>query len=429
MALDLVDSQLVLMPEAVIEVLVRCQAPWGTLRLSADGQEQVALVTGYSSRDDENHSARLAAAVDGHYLRDSDLAGWSALWYRVPYEAKAAWELLARQESAVQPAYLKSLVQGWRAPPADRAALVVMIGPGDDPDVSAWLVHRDVAVPTSIAMLPESTDGTPDLAPGWPIRDVKNLKVVVVGVGSIGSAVSQALAEYGVHHLVLVDPDRLLPHNLVRHQAKRRWIGRYKVNAQRDTLLDRFPHLDVSALPLSVTSGADLMRPLFADADIVLCCADGAEPRIVCSHLARWASTPLVLACILDDGAIGEIIRLRPGKRTGCLACQRLAMVERGELDPEPDIDLGYGTGSRHRPMTAVGGDLSLVGYLAAKVAVATVLERAGHADQRLAGDHAIVSLRPTADAAAPFDLKLGGDIRWLPAAAPMQGCPTCEMA
>jgi molybdopterin/thiamine biosynthesis adenylyltransferase len=429
MALNLVDSQLVLLPEAVIEVLVRCEAPWGSLRLSADEHEQVALVTGYTSRHGENHSARPAAAVDGHYLRDSDLAGWSALWYRVPNQAKAAWEVLARQESAIVPEYLKNMVQGWRVPPVDRAALVVMLGPGDDPDVSAWLVHHDAAVPTSIAVLRESTDGTPDLAPGWPIRDVEALKVVVVGVGSIGSAVSQALAEYGVHDLALVDPDRLLPHNLVRHQAKRRWIGRYKVNAQRDTLLDRFPHLDVTALPLSVTSAADRMRSLFADADIVICCTDGTEARIVCSHLARWAGTPLVLACVLDDGAIGEIMRLRPGKRTGCLACQRLAMLERGEMDPEPGIDLGYGTGSRHRPMTAVGGDLSLVGYLAAKVAVATLLERAGHADQRLAGDHAIVSLRPTADAAAPFDLKLGADIRWLPAAAPVQGCPTCEMA
>ena len=321
------------------------------------------------------------------------------------------------------------MVQGWIAPPADRPALVVMIGPGDDPEVSAWLVRRDAAKPTSIAVLPESTDGTPALAPGWPIRDVESLKVVIIGVGSIGSAVSQALAEYGVHHLVLIDPDRLLPHNLVRHQARRKWLGRYKVNAQRDTLLDRFPHLDLEALPVSVTSAADLMRPLFAHADIVICCTDGTEPRIVCSHLARWARTPVVLACVLDDGAIGEIIRLRPGKRIGCLACQRMAMVERSEMDPEPNIDLGYGTGSRHRPMTAVGGDLSLVGYLAAKIAVATMLERAGHPDQRLAGDHAIVSLRPTADAAAPFDLKLGADIRWLQAAAPLPGCPTCEMA
>lgn len=429
MTLDIVDDQMVLVPEAVIEVLVRCEAPWGTLRLSADEHEHVALVTGYNARDEQNYTARPAIAVEGHYLRDSDLNGWSALWYRVSDEAKAAWEVLARQESAVAPEYLKNLVQGWKAPPADRTALVVMIGPGDNPEVSAWLVHRDAAKPTSIAVLSESTDGTPDLAPGWPIRDVEDRRVVVVGVGSIGSAVSQALAEYGVHHLVLVDPDRLLPHNLVRHQARRKWLGRYKVNAQRDTLLERFPYLDVTGLPVSVTASADLMRPLFADADMVICCTDGTEARIVSSHLARCAGTPLVLACVLDDGAIGEIIRLRPSKRIGCLACQRQAMVERGEIDPEPGIDLGYGTGSRHRPMTAVGSDLSLVGYLAAKVAVATMLERAGHPDQRLSGDHAIVSLRPSADAAPPFDLKLGADIRWLAASRPMPGCPTCEMA
>src|SRR4051794_36710826 len=129
MALDIVDGQLVLVPEAVIEVLVKCEAPWGTLRLSADEHEQVALVTAYNARGDEHHSARPAAAVDGHYLRDSDLSGWSAFWYRVPDEAKAAWGVLARQESAVSPEYFKNMVQGWKTPPADRAALVVMIGP------------------------------------------------------------------------------------------------------------------------------------------------------------------------------------------------------------------------------------------------------------------------------------------------------------
>jgi hypothetical protein len=49
--------------------------------------------------------------------------------------------------------------------------------------------------------------------------------------------------------------------------------------------------------------------------------------------------------------------------------CSRL--VENAVVDPEPAIDLGYGTGTSHRPMTAVAGDLAAVGTLAAKVATA----------------------------------------------------------
>jgi tRNA A37 threonylcarbamoyladenosine dehydratase len=44
---------------------------------------------------------------------------------------------------------------------------------------------------------------------------------VMVGMGSIGAAAFHALAAYGVGQLILVDPDRLRWHNLVRRQRRR----------------------------------------------------------------------------------------------------------------------------------------------------------------------------------------------------------------
>lgn len=44
--------------------------------------------------------------------------------------------------------------------------------------------------------------------------------------------------------------------------------------------------------------------------------------------------------------------------------------------------------GNPHRPTTAVGPDIALVGDLAAKVAVASLLDRSGKPDQRLPGEH-----------------------------------------
>lgn len=40
-----------------------------------------------------------------------------------------------------------------------------------------------------------------------------------------------------------------------------------------------------------------------------LCCADGVAPRRSTSHLARRANTAAILACVLADGGIGEVIR------------------------------------------------------------------------------------------------------------------------
>jgi hypothetical protein len=75
--------------------------------------------------------------------------------------------------------------------------------------------------------------------------------------------------------------------------------------------------------------------------------------------------------------------------------------------------------------MTAVGSDLALMGDFAAKVVVATLLEDAGHHDQRLPGDWALLGLRGDLRLRAPFDVPMG-EIRWSPMADPVPGCPTC---
>lgn len=113
----------------------------------------------------------------------------------------------------------------------------------------------------------------------------------------------------------------------------------------------------VTPLPLDVIEHADHIRALLADTHLVECTADGVAPRRVTGHLARRAGLTSVLACVLQDGALGEILRLRPWPQHGCLTCRRQCLAEAGGLDPEPALDAGYGTGTHHRPTTAVGSD------------------------------------------------------------------------
>ncbi|MGW8558111.1 ThiF family adenylyltransferase [Streptomyces tubercidicus] len=227
--------------------------------------------------------------------------------------------------------------------------------------------------------------------------------------------------------LALVDPDRLDWHNLVRHTSARQHIGRFKVDALAEELAALRPDTATTPLALNVITDADRVRAHLTDADLAVCTADGVAARRVTGHLARRAGLTAVLACVLNDGALGEIMRLRPRPGHGCLTCRRQHLIEAGGIDPEPALDAGYGTGTTHRPMTAVGPDLHLVAHLAAKTAVASILERAGHPDQRLPGEHALIALRRQPDWAPPFDLARTTELRWLPADPPRNGCPTCE--
>jgi hypothetical protein len=396
---------------------------WGTLDLRFDREENLVVVAGSSRRQEIRYQARLAWAED-HYLRTPLLRG-AGVWYQADPELHATYRVLLAQRLSISVEALQASVRGgWRQPPAETPMPVLTLArTGAGLDWAAWWVTAQGAQPGLVHVV-ENRPPLDFLGNAWPLDDLKDCLVTVVGVGSIGSAAVDALANYGLPQLALIDPDRLLEHNVVRHRLSTRDIGRHKVTAMNEQLTARHPHLRVEPFPLDVIDHADVMRPLFARSSVVLCTADGVAPRRVASHLARRADVPAVLACVLEDGAIGEVLRLRPG--TGCLLCHRTRLVEDGAFDPEPRLDRGYGAGTRHLPMTAVPGDLALVADLAAKATVATILERAGHHDQRLPGDHAVVGLRPVPDLPAPFDVERAGDVRWAAVGPSRKGCPTC---
>lgn len=297
------------------------------------------------------------------------------------------------------------------------------------PQIAGWAITREGVTPLPLEIEPEVV-GLAQMSQQWPVEHLATNSIMVVGCGSIGSAAAEALAGYGVGRVELVDPDRFLWHNMLRHTLGPESVGRLKVAALKDHLARRWPEQTVVPHARDVVAEAHYLRPLVERVDLVLCAADGIAPRRVVSHLARRAQRPAVLACVLDSGSVGEVIRLRPTPRFGCLLCLRSQLAGQGAMDAEADQELDYGTGRTHQPMTAVPPDLKYVGLVAAKVAVATLLESL-HGDhrQRIPEEHALIGLRPAGDLAAPFDLAHAGDVRWSSIPSPRGSCPTCSPA
>lgn len=392
-------------------------ASWGHLAIRYDEDDGIIRVAGSS---EESGDINISLAL--RYIRPNRAGAWCRA--NKSLHILHAW--LARTGSSLPIDFFRASLDAepGHIPDGD-GIIVVSHCPQGKPEWAAWLLARRRAVPIDVETVPSpTTDPLSALEPRWPLSDLAR-EVAVVGTGSIGSAAALALAMYGVRKITLVDDDRLLWHNLVRHQSTRDSIGKYKVDAVAEAIRLRWPATEVEPLRMNVISDADLMRPLFRRCSLVLCAADGVSPRRVVSHLARRAATTAVLACVLLDGVFGEVLRLRPWPGRGCLLCQRAYLARTGRMDPEPALDSAYGTGSSHRPMTAVGTDLVLVGQFAAKVAVATLLEEVGHYDQRISPDWAVIGLRRDQTAPDPFDLH-PGEVRWLSQVESLPSCPTC---
>ncbi|HZO69842.1 MAG TPA: ThiF family adenylyltransferase [Kribbellaceae bacterium] len=424
------NNLIILMPRAAAD-MIREGGAWGNLTVKVSDAENAGYVRAVSVKPDMRLPVTLAPAT--HFLNSGDdrPVGY---WYRVEPMLNAMWADLQRRRATLKlDGFAAFVPTGFKAPGGSTYIAITYAPdaaaafPGFQvTDLVAWHVSADGVEPVDIEC-EFAIVGNAQLAAQWPVDLLAATTVMVVGVGSIGGAAVHALASYGIGRLLLIDHDRLRWHNLVRHVCGPAHVGRMKVSALRDDLRLLRPGTSAEAHPLDVVADADQIRPLLTRTDLVVCAADGVAPRRVVSHLARRAGRDAVLACVLENGGLGEVLRLRPWKDRGCLVCQRQALAAAGGIDPEPNLDAGYGNGTRHRPMTAVGADLHLVGQLAAKTAVATLLERGGHPDQRLPGEHALLALRPQPDWAPPFDLARAGETRWLAASPPLPGCPTCE--
>src|SRR5207302_454106 len=157
----------------------------------------------------------------------------------------------------------------------------------------AWWLSDGFAFPASFAVVDDELQPIDFIRDVWPVGELAQVLVTVIGVGSIGSTAVEALASNGIGRVALVDDDRLFQHNLARHRLTDADLGRFKVHAMRDRLFERHPRVEIESYPLDVITGADVMRPLFARSDAILCASDGVTSRRVVNHLARRAGRPV----------------------------------------------------------------------------------------------------------------------------------------
>ena len=82
------------------------------------------------------------------------------------------------------------------------------------------------------------------------MESLRTTRVILFGVGGVGSYAAEALIRTGLTHLTLVDGDTVQPSNLNRQlPATRATLGMPKVEALKARLLEINPDADIVAIP------------------------------------------------------------------------------------------------------------------------------------------------------------------------------------
>lgn len=136
-------------------------------------------------------------------------------------------------------------------------------------------------------------------------RKLKAARVLCIGAGGLGSPITMYLAAAGVGTLGLVDADVVEVSNLQRQLLfGQSDLGRPKLDAARDRLLDINPHLVLHLHPERFTA-ANAMQ-LAADYDVIIDGTDNFPTRYLSNDVAVWLKKPNVYGSILRfEGQVG----------------------------------------------------------------------------------------------------------------------------
>ena len=124
---------------------------------------------------------------------------------------------------------------------------------------------------------------------------IARLRVGIVGLGSVGCIVAEAVARMGIGNVTLVDPDKVKEHNLDRLlYGTTKDIGKLKVNlaAQAMRRNGTAETMKVTVLPNSIHDEAAYRAAL--DCDILFSCVDRPVARDVLNHIAQAHLIPVI---------------------------------------------------------------------------------------------------------------------------------------
>ena len=144
-------------------------------------------------------------------------------------------------------------------------------------------------------------------------------RVLVIGLGGLGSPVAMYLAASGVGHLVVVDDDKVDLTNLQRqivHTTDS--IGMTKTDSAQRTLRALNPEIEISVINRRFE--ADALREEVRQADVVVDGSDNFATRYAVNRVCVEERTPLVSGAVVRYD--GQVSVFRPDQTDSpCYAC------------------------------------------------------------------------------------------------------------
>lgn len=225
-------------------------------------------------------------------------------------------------------------------------------------------------------------DGLFARSAGLLSRALQSKMLLAVGLGSVGSYVTEQMVRGGVGRVVLIDAETVEAANLSRTVYTVADLGAAKADALARRLLQINPGLEIIRHVAAVQDLApDVLAPLVGRADLVLAATDEGRAQRLMNHWAYAHGKPAVFPALYAGAQGGEVIVTVP-ERTPCFLCAT-RLRHAAEQSQPVSAPTDYGTG-RLVGEVALGADVQHLASAAVKMALCLLLPP--DADARLKG-------------------------------------------
>lgn len=152
---------------------------------------------------------------------------------------------------------------------------------------------------------------------------VTDKKILIVGLGSVGSIVANNLIHVGYTKLTFVDKDLLLPENTFRHLLGRRYWFQNKADALKSYFEESYPYVDIKSVSQDFYQLICQVPTIFKDFDLTIIVTGNPNLELYCNALyhKEKANKSMIIAWNEPLGVGGHSLAMVTPTIKGCYQC------------------------------------------------------------------------------------------------------------
>lgn len=212
-------------------------------------------------------------------------------------------------------------------------------------------------------------------------KKLPELKVGIIGLGSMGSKVAISLARSGIRKFVVVDDDFLKLENLVRHELSWQEVGLHKVDAIENALNLTMPNLEIEVLNHRIAGQEPPIKAARAlqslsQCDLLLDATANPEAFLHIAAIANAYKIPMCWGEVFSGGYGGLIARARPDIDPNPIAVRDSFYEYLSKQEPAPfQLERGYDA-EAEAPSIAYDSNVGVIATALTNLIIDTALQK-----------------------------------------------------